>query len=255
MKTLITFVHFHKDNDPLPKENLDFFIKLGLTDSIDHHFNFVINSKSGGDQIPDQKNASIINGHNKGYDFGAYKQSVESVDIDQFDRFIFINDTCRGPFLPTYIPKSITWVDMFLKEINEKIKIVGPTWFNASYEQWVCDSLKVPIGQIKHIQSYCFGMDRDCLKLLLKNKKFDSINKNKYYIIKDHEIGVSQFIINQGYDIKPFELSALINLEHLDINHPNKYSETTINPLEIMFIKTNRINDNIVKNYTKWMMK
>lgn len=253
MKTLITFVHFHKDNDSLPKENLDFFIKLGLIDSTDHHFNFVINSKTGGDQIPNKKNISIIKGHNKGYDFGAYKQSVESVNIEQFDRFVFINDTCRGPFLPTYIPKSITWVDMFLKDINEKIKIVGPTWFNTDYEQWVCDSLKVPIGQIKHIQSYCFGMDANCLKLLLKNKKFNTEGKPVLDIIKYHEIGISQFIINQGYDIKPFELSALSNLEHPDINYPNKYSGTTINPLEIMFIKTNRINNNIVKNYTEWM--
>jgi len=49
MKTLITFVHFENYRS---KINLDFFVKLGLTNSPDHHFNFVINSPSGGENIP-----------------------------------------------------------------------------------------------------------------------------------------------------------------------------------------------------------
>ena len=97
MKTLITFVHFENDRS---KINLDFFVKLGLTNSLDHHFNFVINSSTGGEEIPAQDNISVIKGHNKGHDFGGYKQSLESVNHEEFDRFIFINDTCRGPFLP-----------------------------------------------------------------------------------------------------------------------------------------------------------
>ena len=84
MKTLITFVHFNRKEDHLYGDNLDFFLKVGLLASTDYHFNFVINSETGGERIPIHPNVSVIKGHNKGYDFGAYKQSIDSTNWKSF---------------------------------------------------------------------------------------------------------------------------------------------------------------------------
>lgn len=243
MKTLITFVYFETENSKL---NLDFFVRLGLTNSPDHQFNFIINSPSGGDQIPNRDNISTIKGHNKGYDFGAYAQSLENVKLEDFDRFIFINDTCRGPFLPDYLPAQ-NWVNIINNLIDNEVKLVGSTW---NY----FDAKKRP-GNL-HIQSYFFATDLQGVNLLLNNDVFDTINKSKDQIITNHEICMSKCFLKSNFKIKPLQLSQYNGKEHGDILHEQKrYYNTILNPLEAMFIKTNRINDQIVKNYTEWKIQ
>lgn len=244
MKTLITFVHFKND---WSKVNLDFFLKLGLTNSPEHHFNFVINSPSGGENIPIQDNISIIKGHNEGHDFGGYKQSLESVNINDFDRFIFINDTCRGPFLPEYLPFE-TWVDIIGNLFTDKIKLVGSTWNFADAQNIVkIDNL--------HIQSYFFATDLQGLSLLLSGGIFNTKNKAKTQIIKEHEIGMSRLLLKSGFKIKPLQLSQHNVEKSRDICYNGRYYGTTINPLEVMFIKTNRIQSKTINNYTKWKIQ
>lgn len=262
MKTLITFVHFDRQEDTLYRDNLDFFLKVGLHDSAYNHFNFVINSEMGGEQIPSQANVSVIKGHNQGYDFGGYKQSIDSVDLESFDRFIFLNDTARGPFIPNYVPTSINWVDMFLKDIDEKVKLVGPTWFNKKFHRWLQNGLNIPSGSNDHIQSWCFGLDKIALRLLIDHKKFDSTGKTKELIIKDHEIGISRLLLENNFHLKPFQLSRSTNEEHGDINHNYNYFATTLNPLEVMFYKTKGSgpagklnNEEILNNYTRWKIQ
>lgn len=248
MKTLISFVHFNRGVNSASRLNLDFFIKLGLIDSPDYQFNFVINSETGGDHIPNKPNVSVIKGHNKGYDNGGWKQSFDFSGVDNFDYFICINDTCRGPFLPNYIPKSLTWVEMFLQNLNDEIKLVGPTWNHC------CVGLDLK-PNLLHIQSYCFGMDRETLKLCIKNEKFNAIGKSKMEVIRDHEIGMSALLLNNGFQIKPFLLSRNSGRKHRSISQSaGKYFGDTINPLEVMFFKT-VIQNQTIENYTKWKMK
>ena len=261
MKTLITFVHFNRKEDHLYGDNLDFFLKVGLLASTDYHFNFVINSETGGERIPIHPNVSVIKGHNKGYDFGAYKQSIDSTNWKSFDRFIFINDTCRGPFIPNYVPKSINWVDMFLKDINDKVKLVGPTWFTKRFDSWLNGSLGAPEGENTHIQSWCFGLDKIALNILINNKIFNSLYKDKEQIIKDHELGMSRTLLKHNFKVKPFQLSRSSSEDHGDINHNGAYFGTTLNPLESMFYKTKGSNkgavnnQEILNNYTKWKIQ
>lgn len=258
-KTLITYVHYKRSDDSIYEENLNFFLKLGLIDSPDYHFNIIINSDTGGESIPEKDNISVIKGHNKGYDFGAYKQSLDSVNLEDFNRYIFINDTCRGPFIPNYISKSTNWVEMFLGEINSNVKLVGPTWFNAEYDEHLQEVVQLPRGCNTHIQSWCFGTDKNTIKDLIKNKIFDCHGKSHQDVIFHHEIRMSQFLINQGYEVKPFQLSRETE-KHSDINHNDAYFETTINPLETMFFKTKASgtktinNPIVVDNYTKWRL-
>lgn len=252
MKTLITYVHYERD---FTKKNLDFFIKIGLTNSSDHQFNFVINSSTGGECIPRQSNVSVIKGHNEGYDFGGYKQSIQSVEFEKFERYIFINDTCRGPFLPSYIPDSLSWIDLLNSCIDNTTKLVGPSWNFSG---------KTP-GVHLHIQSYCFVIDFIGLQTLLNKNIFDcniqskSKSKDKHdmkdLVIINHELKMSETLIESGFKIRPLQLSQYNGEQHGDICYDEKYYGTTLNPLEIMFIKTNRINNKILDNYTKWKIQ
>jgi lipopolysaccharide biosynthesis protein len=251
LKTLITFIHFDRGANSASRLNLDFFIKLGLTNSSDHHFNFVINSPSGGEKIPAQDNISVIKGHNKGYDFGGYKQSLQSVNLEEFDRFIFVNDTCRGPFLPDYIPSRI-WVDIIGNLIQDQIKLVGATW-NFNGPECRKDNL--------HIQSYFFATDSQGINLLLNAGIFNSIGKNKVDVIKQHEVKMSRLLLKSGFKIKPLQLSQYNGDKSGDVCFDQGYYGITLNPLEVMFVKTNRLKnrkrgcEKTAYNYTKWKIQ
>ena len=258
VKTLVTFVHFDREGTHLYKENLNFFLEVGLFASSDVQFNFVINSETGGEQIPQTDNTRVIKGHNKGYDFGAYKQSIDSVNYSDFDYFIFINDTCRGPFLPSYIPRSCTWIDLFLSPLDDKVKITGPTWWSRETDKSSLTG-KVPEGQRTHIQSFCLGVDKIGLKCMVGDNIFSLTNPNqsmgrKWNIVTLQEVGASQSIIKRGFKAKPFQLSHLMGTQHCDIHKEGRYFGMTPHPLEMMFIKTNRINDRAIKTYTKWLL-
>lgn len=241
-KNLVTYAFFGREGN-LHIENLNFFLKAGVNEDklVDYNIIFT-NAKSKDFNIPNLKNINVIERENEGHDFGGYNSSILSSKIDDYKNFIFANDTCTGPFLPSYISKlNIHWTDLFCSEIGEKVKLVGPTWWNTN-------SAYSP-----HIQSWCFGTDLKGLKLLMSCKKFETSNKPRSRIIPEHEVGMSKTLIDCGYEIKPFQLSAISPTPHGDINYPNKYFETTINPLEVMFLKRSRINDKITKNYMSWI--
>jgi lipopolysaccharide biosynthesis protein len=242
-KTLILFVYAERNNKII-KDNLRFFLKCGLIKNDNYHYVFILNGESS-IEIPNRKNISIIERDNVGLDFGAWGAALSSVDINNYDYFIFINDTARGPFVPMYTKND--WIDMFLSRLNKKTKLVGPT-INLQYHI--------------HVQSMCFCTDNIGLNLLLKNdifllnEKESTLTRSqkKRYIIK-HEVRMSKIIIENGYEIESFQLSYLGGEKNeSDSQYTNGYFGTTLNPLEIMFIKTNRINDKIVKNYTRWFM-
>ena len=114
--------------------------------------------------------------------------------------------------------------------------MVGPTWFNADECSWIKNNLNyIENGKLSHIQSYCFGVDKKALTLLLENKKFDVNGKSWQDLIRDHEIGCSQLLLEKGYQIKPFQLSQYSPEKNRDISKSNQYFGININPLEVMF--------------------
>ena len=68
------------------------------------------------------------------------------------------------------------------------------------------------------------------------------------------ELGMSRIIMENGYEITSFMQSDNYykKLEHNDIHFTNKYFGITLNPVEIMFIKNNRIKDLITERYIHW---
>lgn len=241
-KYLVTFVYFETEKS---KINLDFFIKNAIFKNKDVLYNIIIKNKKYSVEIPKLSNINIIETDNDGYDFGGYSDSLQNINISEFDYFIFLNDTVRGPFTPNYIDKSI-WYKYYTSLLNNKIKLVGSTINHEIH---------------KHVQSMSFATDKIGLDILIKNnifnkqKAINSIKISKSHLIHNFEVMMSKIIIDNGYDINSYQLSNNKKLVTGDIAYENGYFGTTINPIEIMFMKTNRFNNiKILDNYTKWNM-
>ena len=242
MKYLVLFTYYESNES---KINLNFFIENGVFRSNMVTFIIIVKSEGLSVNIPKFNNIILKKTSNEGYDFGGWSDGLKLVNLDNYDRFIFLNDTVRGPFLPIYLDKK-EWVKYFTRFINSKIKLTGST-INCS------KSIRI---KNDHIQSMSFATDKIGLSLLMKNNIFNKklcneyIKISKFEFIKQFEIRMSEIIMNHGYKIKSLQFFEYKG----DVQNVNIYNETTINPLEIIFIKTNRINNNIIKNYTKWNM-
>jgi hypothetical protein len=252
-KTLVTYVYFETKQSI---NNLDFFIKNGIYDKNDVVYNIIIKGGKCSVIIPNYKNVNIFKTNNEGYDFAGYSNSINNININKFEYFIFINDTVIGPFLPRYIKKN-NWYNMFTNLLSNEIKLVGSTINKSSI--YIDKNTYVP----KHIQSMSFATDIIGLKLLIKNKILNERNNIKIFknegkkaFILKFEVNMSKIIMDNGYNIASFNQSEnnKIDLYHDDIHFENKYFGITLNPIEIMFIKnsSNRINNKELTNYVNW---
>jgi hypothetical protein len=248
MEKYCVFYAYFETNDS--KKNLEFFVKNGVTIDDNIFYVFLINNHRYSVKIPDQNNIKIICRNNTGHDFGSWKQGLESINPNTFDYFIFMNDTVRGPFLPRYIPQNIKWYDMFCNLLSERVKLSGLT---INYFPW---GAKDP--NLQHIQSMMFCTDKIGLDILnkhifnLTSDEYETIyNKGRKNYIMRFEIGMSQQIIKNGFDIAALYICDTTKIKTGDIWYNKKYFETTINPLETMFIKKNRIQSPIINFYTK----
>lgn len=249
------------------QKNLEFFVKNGINLNDDIFYVFLINNHNYSVKIPNQKNIKIVCRDNIGHDFGSWKDGLKSIK-ETFDYYIFMNDTVRGPFLPRYIPKNITWYQMFCNLISEKVKLSGLT---INYFPWHHHKLKdsennnlgkccidaYSDGKYKHVQSMMFCTDKVGLEILNKNifnltlNEYEDIyKKNRKNFIMRFEIGMSQQIIKHGFDIAALYVCDIKKHKTGDIWYNNKYFGTTMNPLETIFIKKNRIDSEIIEFYT-----
>tara|TARA_B110000208_G_C11775868_1_gene431998 strand:+ start:311 stop:1063 length:753 start_codon:yes stop_codon:yes gene_type:complete len=232
------------------KKNLDFFLKNGISINNDIFYVFLINNHKYSVKFPNQNNVKIICRDNIGHDFGSWKYGLRSINKDTIDYFIFMNDSVCGPFLPRYIPSNLNWYSMFCNLISKKVKLSGLT---INYFPW-----NLQKNNYHHVQSMMFCTDKIGLEILnenifnLKCNEYDNIYKKnrKDFIIK-FEIGMSQQIIRNGYDIAALYICDIKKHKTGDIWYNNKYFNSTINPFETMFIKKNRVNSKIIDFYLK----
>ncbi len=250
-KILIIYAYYKDTNN-----NFNFFLKNGITNNPNHEF--VVIHHIDSDNEPELKtlgkNIKVIRKKNIGFDFGAWGHYIHSIPYNNYDYFIFINTSVRGPFIPRWCSKMYNWADLMVSSINENIKLVGPT-INYMFNP--------------HIQSMAWATDKIGLKLLIDknilvpNLQFTNIQD----VIVNHEVKMSKVILDAGYDIFAFQISEEVNQSkhrsnikiHDDIHFENQYYSLTINPFEVMFVKTNfdkvlkkyRVNDKYVKFYTK----
>jgi len=274
MKTLVVYCT-HNMN-----QNVDFFLKHGHIQSDDIDFIICFNGLENYNivkqlteerQNETNKNVKILVRSNIGLDFGAWSDVLLTEDDDKlllytkYDYFILLNNTCRGPFLPSYCVDN--WASLFTNLINNEVKLVGPT-------------INFYKGK-PHVQSYFLCTDKIGLELAINNNIitkeinviYNGINlsehRHKDKFIQDYEIGFSKIIIENGYNIKcllkgydNLDYRKLLNQDKIcfdygiiidDACYDKKYFGISFHPYEVIFYKANRhIANDVLEKYTKF---
>ncbi len=234
-KILIIYSYCKLDSDG--EFALNFFLDNGVIQNDKYDFYFIINGKydeSLINKLP--KYFNIIYRNNIGYDFGAWSDAILTINIEKYNYFLFLNNSSVGPCLPRYL-KNQYWVNLFINQINDSVKLVGCTLNN---------------NIIPHIQSYVFCVDKIGLKILIDNKIFQKkLIKNKLRIINEHEIMMLNYIKKAGYT--GFSFETLRNFDEINyikndnITNSNYYKDTyyhELSPFEVIFVKQRLNHDN-----------
>jgi hypothetical protein len=230
--------------------NLSFFMQQGVKNDPNIHYVIVVSSPDCSVPILPFNNITVVRRENFGYDFGGWGAGLKAVDVREFDRFIFLNTTALGPFLPRYLPDDARWYELFCHHLKGDTRMVGSTInYLPQYPELN-----------KHIQSYSFAVDRVALKVLLNNRIFDPTASDKQTIINEHEVAMSRLLLNEGWNLFAFQLSEMVNSKvedksilNDDPNFDNCYYGLCVNPLEVMFVKSNRLRNDYVVRYRSWV--
>jgi len=247
------------------KLNLQYFLEHGIVPDVDYVV--VINGGKCTVEIP--PTITVRRRENTGGDFGAWGAALAFVDLSMYTHFVLLNDTVRGPFIPRYIPASLSWLDLLTSKLDDRTKLVGltinyfpwdQTWFREqgppsrvlSLQRYMAEAPQAR-EDLKHVQSMCVGTDSVGIRILLDRGIFDispighkdgSVSNavRKSFIMK-HEIGMSQVILKSGYDITALQITENKSIPTGDIHGwyiPARYFGTNLHPLEVMFVKTER---------------
>jgi hypothetical protein len=275
MRTLILYV-FHQECD-----NLRLFIERGLLDATDKQFIFIYNdpnyNSSDENSLPaslhdnwsflfSQPNIHLLVRPNIGQDFQGWNSGLFlsrktldhkiiyeteiAIDSDYlyryFDKFIFINSTVAGPYIPSYVESD--WADCFTSKLSDQVKIVGITtnFMVHNHHPSITEAIRQTYGIIHddstHMQSMIFGLDQVGLQVLIKYGLFSSgkiFPPDKLIIIILCEIGMSMILRYEGYSMFSLMKSqGLIPAARRDMTD-NFWNRPIPFPLcELMFVKT-----------------
>ena len=242
MKHLILYT-FYKVN-----ENIHYFLKYGVFKSPDYTFLFITNDKHCNLQVPNF--VQLIKRENIGFDFGAWSEGLLHNDYyKQFDKFLFINGSVKGPFVPTYF--SGNWCDIFFNGLKDNVRLFGSTINSFNCHNPIKKHRTKPRFS-SHVQSMVFCCEKPTLEFLIENKIFtlDNFTKTKLKTVEQREFPMSRLIIEKGWNIgclikhyqnidftykKPAQIKFLGDFLYKDC-----YNGHSIHPYEIVFIKTNR---------------
>ena len=245
MSVFLVIYAYHETEDS--KKNLDFFLRHAVFDLPDIDYIIVSQTAFPTVEIPNFSNVKLIKkDKNEGLDFGAWSVGLREVELGKYEKFIFLNDTVRGPFFPPFVKDDLIgrWYQIFCRKLNERIKLVGVTVNNMTSFRMLS----------RHVQSMAFCTDSVGLRLLLAAGLFDykacvRLSKDKEIFVEKREIYMSEIILKNKFEID--ELYVRESQIDDDIHFLDN-GDRRLNPLEVMFIKTNRIDSPELREYTNW---
>lgn len=121
-RPLIVYAYHESES---ARQNLEYFVAKGLHNAAD--FLFIFNGDSNSSRlIPSRSNIEIVLRPNTCFDMGAIGEVLRDGDRWRYyKRFITMNASIRGPFLPTW--SSSCWSDLFLSKVTETTKVQTTT--------------------------------------------------------------------------------------------------------------------------------
>lgn len=250
------------------RENFKFFLEKGIHGGAD--FIFIFNGETDAmSLVPEHPNIKVIQRENKCFDLGGMGEVLRKDDLwRRYRRFITMNASIKGPFLPRY-DSTACWSDIFLSRVTDTVKLVGTT---------------VNCQPSPHVQSMLWATDDVGMGILLDPALAHSVPQEDHWGTVDDpvglsfchetmdaavhsEIGSTRLITSKGYGVDvlmtAYELSAgagiaeyCNNGQFEDILYNKKYYGANIHPYETVFIKANRdIDPTVVERLTEWHLK
>lgn len=233
------------------RPNLKFFLQKGLHAEAD--FVFVLNGATTvRDLIPGAlANIRVVEREDRCFDLGGIGEVLRQDGLwKKYKRFITMNASIRGPFLPAY-HSAACWTDKFLNRLNDRTKLVGTT-INCSPRP--------------HVQSMLWATDAVGMDILISPEYAHAVGFDDKWGQAGDPVGLSicpasmpeaihtevaatSLITSQGYDVdvmmaaygpasSPDEYCRNGQLE--DVLYEGKYYGSSIHPYETVFIKANR---------------
>jgi len=263
-RPLILYTYFETNN---ARENAIFFLEHGLHSYAD--FIFILNGPTDLEQfIPaGHSNIRYIKRNNTCYDLGSVGETLRADNnklARAYTRFIILNASVRGPFLPTW--SKDCWSDIYLKHVTNDTKLVGMTYDCGTYACF--------------IQSMITATDSIGMNVLLKANPTNMYNRS-HDIDTDDVDAASLVGLSKCYNEKNKAVSAEISLSNLmhkfafktyalmaaaannpqyqlvtyvpDVLNENTYFGMNVHPYETLFMKSNRnIEKDVITNLTEW---
>ena len=232
-RTLVAFL-YHESNHRQhglahQQTNLNYFVQHGVVPAMHnprYHFSIVLTSPCLTPTLPTGMGGALtvhdLNGSH-GFEFinfkrflrtrwcggrqqhGCSSQCVDGtadaaapvVDASQFDYFVLIPDTVRGPFLPNYV-RSDTWPDLLTGLLTDRIKLVGP-----SINCHGCDHDIRRCRATLHSEGHLMATDRVGLRVL---SNFWRRPAGKAEAIGRNEMGSTKVLLDAGYNLGSLQL-------------------------------------------------
>lgn len=116
--TLITYVY---SESAFGRENLKFFLRMGLHRAAD--FVFIFNGETSATDLPPAwDNVKIVRRNNTCYDMGAVGEVLRTDDLwKKYKKFISLNASLRGPFIPYW--SDTCWSERYLSKVTATVKV------------------------------------------------------------------------------------------------------------------------------------
>ena len=262
MKSVIIYTYF---SSPSSDYNLNFFIKKEISYKENIDYIIVINGHSCNINInfPSLENLTIIKRDNIGYDFGGHNSALEYIKktSKKYDYYFFMNSGVIGPIIPHYFTET-HWSNIFIKKINDSVKLVGttivclPSWDKGGYGP--------------KVEGFFFMVDNIGLELLKNQKNIFCNHATKFDAIINGEYGLSNCILKNGYSIDcmipKYQNIDWTNSKYYNLNnniHPsrkNSFYNYSINPYDVIFHKwywhdMPTVNEDIIRQYVDEYLK
>jgi hypothetical protein len=236
-KTLVLYV-FHVYNT-----RVKYFINNCIFKDENVDFIIISNDKTNAFEAPDY--IKVLFRENIGYDFGGWSDALLTNNLyENYDKFVFVNSSVVGPFVPSYYKGR--WTDIYTDGLTDNIKLFGSTINTCSQ----------PLT-MSHVQTYVFALDKDALKYLIECEIFTTTKyvQTMHDAVHQKEILMSRKIIENNWNIgsllryyknvdfrfinkKPEEY----NMDYLhDVMYP-QFRNVYWNEYDVVFLKGNRIN-------------
>jgi hypothetical protein len=231
-----------------PRDYLNLYFFLLKNSAVNASFLFIIKGNKKRLYINRKQYTYIFVNHLDNYDIGGYSLGILLTQTYNYDYFIFLNSSALGPIEK----KNGEWVSKLKSLMTDEVGIAGSSIFIM--DKNIFEQIKLPsymIFPFSSVQTYSFILTKNSLNLCINKGFFKLKVQNKSELIMNFEIGISQFLIKNNYN-----LACALNGYDLDYrtphNNPNSFARNgdpiyknayygkTVSPFEIIFLKTNR---------------